>query len=108
MTVIIDIEDTVRIHRPIGEETRFLGIQDTPTIARRPQSHPMSAEQAAFGLAATSTGEPPFIAHYAGRHRRPELPPLITPAEITPAEIVPPPVAPRPSLLARLLGRIGG
>lgn len=105
---IIDLDDTVRFHRPfVGEQTRHLGIQDLPSVPlRRPAADPVTAERAAFGLAATSTGEQPLIFQfpaYAGRHRA-KLSPVITP-------VTPGPAQTRPGLVRRLiarLGRIGG
>lgn len=106
MTIIIDIEDTVTIHRPVGEDTCFLGVQDMPTPPRRPVAgHRRRAGRAAFGLAATSTGEQPivFYASYTGRHRKPE--PLPT---ITPVEVIAPSVPPRLTLIGRVRRLLGG
>lgn len=109
ITYDFDLEDTAQSQRPVGEETRLLGIQDSPSVPpRRPRAIGKVAEQTAFGLVPGSTGEHPIVLRpYIGRHREPELPPLITPAA-APAESVPPPVAPRRGLFARLFGRVGG
>jgi hypothetical protein len=96
--------------RAVGEHTRFLGIQDTPTRPRRTSgSGKVDIPRTGFAYAGR-TGELPIIiyAAYAGRHRAPDSAPSPI-ADLTPVEVVPP--AAVPALLDRILNalrRIGG
>lgn len=110
---IIELDDTVRFHRPVGETTQVLPLftPDSGPIARRPAA---TGEQhivipRTIGIVdGPAAGEPVQVlptaaklraaerAAYAGRHRAPDAIP------------VPPPVQqPQPGLLVRALARVG-
>lgn len=100
---IIDIEDTVRFHRLVGEEpTRIVPVYANKDVPRRSAvSGKVHTPRTAFAFVGSTREQPIIGAPYVGLHRAPE------PA---PAEVAPPPVV-APGLFARLfarLGRIGG
>jgi hypothetical protein len=96
---IIDMEDTVRIHRPVGDETRHLGIQDIPSVPpRRPGTTGENPFYQPRTLAVVDdpTGALPIVGggEYMPRHAA--------------REEVAEPTARWPRLIGRLLGRKAG